>query len=239
MEKNQIITGECLEILRGGEILNNVDLVVTDPPYQFVNNVEPSWWWFIKEQKKQLVNEIRDNFGLDFDPTEMLETIRAWMKKFNWYFFTNRFTLPTYIKWIEKYNYKWDLLLWLKPNPMPIFKSHYLFDKEYCVYIHDSGTTWNADLGYQNYFTYESHSIGSRKYNHPTVKPLEMIERLIKISSNEWDTVLDMYLWSGTTAVACKNTNRNFIGIEINPEYVEIAKKRLEETDRINQQRLF
>ena len=79
----------------GGKILNNVDLVVTDPPYQFVNNVEPSWWWFIKEQKKQLVNEIRDNFGLDFDPTEMLETIRAWMKKFNWYFFTNRFTLPT------------------------------------------------------------------------------------------------------------------------------------------------
>ena len=239
MEKNQIITGECLEILRGGEILNNVDLVVTDPPYQFVNNVEPSWWWFIKEQKKQLVNEIRDNFGLDFDPTEMLETIRAWMKKFNWYFFTNRFTLPTYIKWIEKYNYKWDLLLWLKPNPMPIFKSHYLFDKEYCVYIHDSGTTWNADLGYQNYFTYESHSIGSRKYNHPTVKPLEMIERLIKISSNEWDTVLDCYLWSWTTAVACKNTNRNFIGIEINPEYVEIAKNRLKEVDMINQQRLF
>jgi DNA modification methylase len=74
---------------------------------------------------------------------------------------------------------------------------------------------------------------------HPTQKPLEMIERLIKISSNEWDTVLDCYLWSWTTAVACKNTNRNFIGIEINPEYVEIAKNRLKEVDRINQQRLF
>ena len=236
MEKNQIITGECLEILRGGEILNNVDLVVTDPPYQFASK-KLSAGWCLADNK--LWEEITNTIWLEFDPEEMLETIRAWMKKFNWYFFCNKTTLPAYIKRIEKYNYKWDILLWLKPNPIPACKSHYLFDKEYCVYIHDSWTTFNHKLGYENYFTYESHPIGNRKYNHPTVKPLEMIERLIKISSNEWDTVLDCYLWSWTTAVACKNTNRNFIGIEINPEYVEIAKNRLKEVDRINQQRLF
>jgi DNA modification methylase len=75
--------------------------------------------------------------------------------------------------------------------------------------------------------------------DHPTVKPLDLIEQIIQNCTNEWDLVLDCYLWSWTTAVACKNTNRNFIWIEINPEYVEIAKNRLKEVDRINQQRLF
>jgi site-specific DNA-methyltransferase (adenine-specific) len=71
------------------------------------------------------------------------------------------------------------------------------------------------------------------------MKDIKVIQHLVELLSNEWDLVLDCYLWSGTTAVACKNTNRNFIGIEINPEYVEIAKNRLKEVDRINQQRLF
>ena len=236
MDKNQIITWDCLEILRGGEILSNVDLVVTDPPYQFASK-KLSAWWCLAENK--LWEEITKSIWLEFNPEEMLEIIRAGMKKFNWYFFCNKTTLPAYIRWIEKYNYKWDILLWLKPNPIPACKSHYLFDKEYCVYIHDSGTTFNHKLGYENYFTYESHAIGNRKYNHPTVKPIEMIERLIKISSNEWDTVLDPYLWSGTTAVACKNLNRNCIGIEINSEYVDLSNQRLKEAEFIQQQRLF
>jgi site-specific DNA-methyltransferase (adenine-specific) len=71
------------------------------------------------------------------------------------------------------------------------------------------------------------------------MKDIKVIQHLVELLSNEWDLVLDCYLWSWTTAVACKNTNRNFIGIEINPEYVEIAKNRLKEVDRINQQRLF
>ena len=61
----------------------------------------------------------------------------------------------------------------------------------------------------------------------------------IRNLTNEWDTVLDCYLGSWTTAVACKKLKRNFIGIEINPEYVEIAEKRLKELEMIEQQRLF
>lgn len=63
--------------------------------------------------------------------------------------------------------------------------------------------------------------------SHATPKPLEMIERIIKASSNEGDLVLDCFMGIGTTAVACKKLNRNFIGCEINPEYVKIANERL------------
>ena len=62
---------------------------------------------------------------------------------------------------------------------------------------------------------------------HPTAKPVELLEWLIKTYSNEGDTVLDFCMGSGSTGVACINTKRNFIGIELNPEYFEKAKERI------------
>lgn len=64
---------------------------------------------------------------------------------------------------------------------------------------------------------------------HPTQKPVELMEYLIKTYTNEGETVLDFTMGSGTTGVACKNTNRNFIGIEMDDKYFEIAKDRIEE----------
>lgn len=72
------------------------------------------------------------------------------------------------------------------------------------------------------------------KYLHPTQKPVALFEYLIKTYTNEGDLVLDNVAGSGTTGVACQNTNRNFILMEQEPEYVEIIKKRLE----LNKERL-
>ena len=63
---------------------------------------------------------------------------------------------------------------------------------------------------------------------HPTQKPVALLEYLIKTYTNEGDTVLDNCMGSGSTGVACVNTNRNFIGIEKDPKYFEIAKNRIE-----------
>lgn len=68
------------------------------------------------------------------------------------------------------------------------------------------------------------------KFNtHPTVKPIKIIEHLLKLSSKEGYTILDPFMGSGTTAVACAKLNRNYIGFEINGKYIEIANKRLKE----------
>jgi site-specific DNA-methyltransferase (adenine-specific) len=64
---------------------------------------------------------------------------------------------------------------------------------------------------------------------HPTQKPVDLMEYLIKTYTNENETVLDFTMGSGTTGIACKNLNRNFIGIELNEEYFDIAKKRINE----------
>lgn len=66
---------------------------------------------------------------------------------------------------------------------------------------------------------------------HPTQKPVALCEYLIKTYTNEGETVLDNCMGSGTTGVACVNTNRNFIGMELEPKYFDIAKKRIEKAE--------
>lgn len=74
------------------------------------------------------------------------------------------------------------------------------------------------------------------KYEHSTVKPIDLIRTIIKASSNKDDIVLDCFMGSGTTAVACKQLNRNFIGFEINEEYCKIANKRLNQSNLLSKQ---
>ena len=67
---------------------------------------------------------------------------------------------------------------------------------------------------------------------HPTQKPVALLEYLIKTYTNENDVVLDNCMGSGSTGVACQNTNRNFIGIELDDDYFNIAKQRLEDNKK-------
>ena len=69
---------------------------------------------------------------------------------------------------------------------------------------------------------------GNENTDHPTTKPLFIIKKLVLVSTNSGLTVLDFFMGSGTTGVACVQLNRNFIGIEIDPNYFEIARKRIE-----------
>jgi len=73
----------------------------------------------------------------------------------------------------------------------------------------------------------EHKAIEKTRNNHPTVKPVALMEYLIKLISREGHVVLDPFMGSGTTGVACKKLNRNFVGIEKEPEYMEIAKSRI------------
>ena len=79
----------------------------------------------------------------------------------------------------------------------------------------------------------EHHSVMNyeiaKKQGHITPKPVDLLEYIIKTSSNEGDIILDCFMGSGSTGVACANTNRKFIGIELDNNYFDIASKRIEE----------
>lgn len=96
---------------------------------------------------------------------------------------------------------------------------------------------WQGGKSKSNVLEYKKDNDGY----HPTQKPVALLEDLIQTYSNEGNTVLDFTMGSGSTGVACVNTNRHFIGIELEPGYFEIAKKRIEESAflmRKNKQRL-
>jgi len=85
---------------------------------------------------------------------------------------------------------------------------------------------WQGGKSKSNVLEYKKDNDGY----HPTQKPVALLEDLIQTYSNEWDIVLDFTMGSGSTGVACVNTNRNFIGIELDGNYFEIAKKRIAES---------
>jgi site-specific DNA-methyltransferase (adenine-specific) len=91
----------------------------------------------------------------------------------------------------------------------------------------DTGLVQTLEGYNRQIMQYKKHNVENL---HPTQKPLELIQKIIKTYTNEGETVLDFTMGSGTTGVACKNLNRNFIGIELDENYFNIAKKRIEES---------
>jgi len=69
---------------------------------------------------------------------------------------------------------------------------------------------------------------------HPTTKNLEILQRMIKAYSNENDTILDIFMGSGSTAIACKLTNRNYIGCELNNKYIKLMQERIDSYDTLS-----
>ena len=123
------------------------------------------------------------------------------------------------------------MFVWHKTNPIPTCNNKYLSDTEYCLIFREDGTSCNYDGTYETkskYYISEINKKDKDLYGHPTIKPLEVVKNHISNSTKEGDVVLDCFMGSGTTAVACKELGRNYIGFELNPEYYQIA------IDRVN-----
>lgn len=126
-----------------------------------------------------------------------------------------------------------DRFIWKKTNPMPRNRDRrYIVDCEMGSWYVWKGAKWTFNRQNEKYqsmmFVYPSESGGSHARFHPTQKSLALMKELVKIHTNVGDTILDPFMGSGTTGVACVLTNRNFIGIEKDDKYFEIAKKRIE-----------
>lgn len=125
-----------------------------------------------------------------------------------------------------------DIIRWIKTNPMPRnVDRRYVNDCEFAVWAVKKGKPWTfnkpKDIGYLKPEIITGVVPGGKKRLHPTQKHMEVMERLIEIHTNENDLVYDPFMGSGTTAVACKNKNRNVIGSEIDEKYYKILMERI------------
>lgn len=129
---------------------------------------------------------------------------------------------------LEKYKFKQIRFIeWIKTNPQPLnSKTNYLTNCREIALLGVKGGKPTFNSKYDNAM-YQFPLQGGRERFHPTQKSIPLFEELIKKHSNEDDIVMDTFLGGGTTAIACKNTNRRFRGCEISKEYYEKIMERI------------
>lgn len=127
-----------------------------------------------------------------------------------------------------------DVIRMVKSNPMPRNRDRrFIFDTEFALYFVKKGAKWTfnrLDEKYERPLIETTVTPKSQKVDkgHPTQKTLYAMEWLLERLTNEGDTILDPFMGSGTTGVACQKLNRDFIGYELSDEYFKMAQKRLQ-----------
>lgn len=202
-----------------------LDLIVIDPPYLISTHTKGGAFGRGRQKFHDEIKNLAE--GIDYS---ILDELVRVMKKINIYIFCNKEQILNYlIYFIKQKKCHFDLLTWHKLNPIPTCSNKYLSDTEYILFFREKGVNlYGTYKSKYKYFITEKNVKDKRLYNHPTIKPLPIVETLIFNSSNEGDIVGDFFIGSGTTAVASKLLNRHYIGFEINPSYFQTAKNRLE-----------
>ena len=259
---------------------NSVDLVIIDPPYQFVaggnsssamgqrkKNQKESIYYLdtdltkeqmksqeLTAQRKAYLEYVAEH-GKDEESERLriiansvdagnntyfiskgidnsiLEELCRVMKKINIYVWCSKDQLRQLFDFFGDKGCYLDLLTWHKTNPIPTCNNTYLSDTEYIVFARESGAKlYGSYETKMKYYVSPINVEDKKMWEHPTIKPLNIIENFVINSSKENDVILDCFMGSGTTGVACKELNRDFIGIELNPKYFEIARRRIGET---------
>lgn len=227
-----IVLGDCLEYMPT-MAEKSIDLVLTDPPYNL--EIDQKKYTGVYATKGKHLDVIKESFGNRFEPTEFLKkTIR--ISKNGVIVWHSKNLIKTYVDFAEMNNYKWNLMFWHKSNPIPAHFNHQLNDTEYCIRIYPSGAYFNNELKYNDYFTYYILPVQADD-EHPTPKPFSIMYKQINVFSKRDYVILDPFMGSGTTGVACAQLGRKFIGVEIEPKYYEIAKKRI--SNELSQGKLF
>lgn len=213
---------DCME---GIKLLddNSIDLVVIDPPYKLDLNRIKNTNSFNSYTNELL--ELKDGFDL-----KVLDLLVQKMKKINIYIYCSKRQIQELLDYFTNKNCNYEVLTWHKKNPSPLINNTYLKDTEYIIFAREKGVKL-----YGNYHTKHKYYLSGvnqsdkRKYGHPTIKPLQLIEYHIENSSKPNDVILDCFAGSGTTFVAAINKGRRFIGFEINEKYYKIAQQRIAE----------
>ncbi len=227
---NKIYNEDCLTGIK--KIPDNfIDLVIIDPPYQ-INNHNVKYDSDLARSINNYNNELYESNLTNGYDYKILEELLRVLKKVNIYIFCNGEQIPFYIKYfVLDRKCKMDIIIWNKPNAIPLFNNKYLSDKEYCLYFRKGG--YCSPKSYEDaktVFYYPINIKDKKKWGHPTIKPEELVRKLIRNSSKEGDIVLDSFMGSGTTAISCIKEKRNYIGFEINKDFYKICLKRIKET---------
>lgn len=260
---NTIQLGDCYELIKNIPD-NSIDLILTDPPYEFdtgagggafgtkkrnyrkeyinlyhqtgtTKETEKLRIAANKERQMQQLHHISKGFDI-----ELLDEYVRVMKKINVYIWCSKKQVSKILNYFESLGCSTDILTWHKTNPTPTINNSYLPDTEYCIYARESGAYLGGSYDTKHKYWVTSANVEDKEiYKHPTIKPLNIIKKLITNSTEVGGVVLDTFVGSGTTCLAAKETGRRYIGMEIDKEYHRIAVNRLNGINANGQQSIF
>lgn len=236
--KIEIKNNDCLKEMKNIES-DSINLILTDPPYNL--------GLFMKSRQTNL-GQMRDNFfgSAGWDNLEYNE----WMDNMDAFFkesyrvlkpggaaivFMSIIKVESMINLAAERGFYYKTTgIWHKTNPMPRnMNLHFVNSNECWIYFLKGSRTGvfnnNGKLILDYYESSVTPQSEKRSGKHPTQKPLKLMEHFISILSNDGDTILDPFMGSGSTGVSSIKLNRNFIGIELDENYYNIAKERLKE----------
>lgn len=229
----RLYLADCLDVLPQFEA-GSIDAVVTDPPYSVSvagsvhvrqNGARRHFDFFDEDQNWELMIEtILEAAG----KARAISTEIA-----SHYWWCGHRQIGRLAAVYENLGWKTRFLVWAKacPAPPPPW-SGWPSGAELCLYAFPLNRKWRLaprDVPRSNVFVADAYRYGQPgKVDHPTQKPMTVIEPLLTASTDAGDTALDCFMGSGTTGVVCVRTRRRFIGVEKEPRYFEIAVKRIE-----------
>lgn len=233
LERCLLINDDCFTQLKNIPDAS-IDLILTDPPYNIAKystgNMKFDW-------RSDINNDLAEWDLKELSPKELInEFKRILSPKGNIFIFCSYNLVGEYHKFFDPEFDTFQFMVWHKTNPVPNFrKSSFLNSCELIVCCWNKGHTWNFTTQSEMHNFIESRiCMGVERIKdkngkslHPTQKPLSVLEKIIKISSNENDIVLDCFNGVGSTGEAALKNKRRYIGIEIDENYFEATEKRL------------
>ena len=215
----KLLQGDCLELMK--DIPDgSVDMIVTDPPYgmNYQSNRRKITPQFEKIQGDVDINDWVSGF--------VEESYRVMKENTAIYMFASWHNIDIFKQEFEKKFKLKNIIVWNKNNHgSGDLKGAYAPKYELILYGHKGRSTFRCKRlpDVQEY-----KKVNGKDMLHPTQKPIDMLEIFIENNSDEGNVILDPFMGSGSTGVACKNTGRNFIGMELDETYFNIAKERIE-----------
>lgn len=220
---------DCLKVLKDIPD-NSIDLIVTDPPYRTISGGNKSEKW--KSGYKNSI--LYKNDGKIFEHNDidhkkwLKECYRVLKNNSHIYIMTNVLNLFNLEKLATEVGFKvHNLLVWEKNTANA--NRWYMKNCEYVLFMRKGKAKTINNPSSKTVHKYNN-IIGNKL--HPTEKPIDLMKFYVSNSSNKNDVVLDPFMGSGSTGIACKELNRNFIGIEIDEKYFDIAEKRIKDTNK-------
>ena len=215
MKMIDIKQGDCLQLMK--DIPDgSVDLVLTDPPYGMK---------FQSNHRKEKYDKIENDNSIDWLDMFVDETYRILKLDTAVYCFCSWHNIDAFKNAIERRFKIKNIIVWEKNNTsMGDLKGSYAPKYEFVIYAHKGRRLLN---GFLHADIIKAKRTGNRY--HPTEKPVDLLELFIEKSSDAGNVILDPFMGSGSTGVACVNTGRSFIGFELDTKYFEIAKQRIDD----------